>query len=431
MDLTRALAYLDERANYDKTGKVDSPSLDNITRLVGALGDPHLAYKVVHVTGTNGKGSTTQILSRLLEVCGLRVGTYTSPHLELVNERIQVDCSPVDDEVLARSISEVADAEMVAGVRPSYFEIMTAAGFACFADHAVDVAVVEVGMLGRWDATNIVVPEVCVVTNIGLDHTDYAGPTLADVAREKAGIIKAGSVAVIGESRDDLWPVFAAEPHRAMRLCGEDFACVDNQLAVGGRLLRFRTPRSETEEVFLPLHGSHQGANALVAVVAAEEFFDASLDTDAIQEAFGAVTMPGRFEIMSRQPLVVVDGAHNAAGADTCAEVFFGDFSPPGRRVLVFGALSGRDVSDTLAGVRADDFDVVWCTTAASQRALPATEIAAAARAMGCDDVRVCPSVPEACDRALEGARADDAVLVAGSLYVVGEARPHLGRVLP
>lgn len=431
MDLPRALAYLDERATYDKTGKVDSPSLDTIARLLAVMGDPHRAYKVVHVTGTNGKGSTTQILSRLLEASGLRVGTYTSPHLERINERIQVDCEAIADDLLAACVSGVADAELVAGVRPSYFEIMTAAGFACFADHAVDVAVVEVGMLGRWDATNVVEPEVSVVTNIGLDHTEYAGPTFADIAREKAGIIKAGSVAVIGEPRESLRAIFSAEPHRGMRLVGEDFACLDNQLAVGGRSLRMRTPRAVTEEMFLPLHGAHQGSNALVATVAAEEFFDAPVDAEVMQEAFSRATMPGRFEVLARQPLVVVDGAHNAAGADTCAEVFFGDFTPPGRRLLVFGALGGRDVVDTLSGIRADDFDAVWCVTVDSPRAVPAGEIAAAARAMGCDDVRVCPSVTGACDEALAEAGAEDALLVAGSLYAVGEARPHLRRVLP
>jgi folylpolyglutamate synthase/dihydropteroate synthase len=168
-----------------------------------------------------------------------------------------------------------------------------------------------------------------------------------------------------------------------------------------------------------------------VATVAAEEFFDAKLDGDVVAEALGLVTMPGRFEVLARQPLVVVDGAHNAAGADSCADVYFGDFAPEGRRLLVFGALSGRDVADTLSALRVDDFDTVWCTTADSPRALPASEIAATAASMGCDDVRTCPPVREACDRALADAGPDDAVLVTGSLYVVGEARPHLARVLP
>lgn len=431
MDLTEALDWLDGRAGYDKTGRVDSPSLDNITRLLRALGDPHLAYKTIHVTGTNGKGSTTQIISRLLEAHGLRVGTYVSPHLESVNERIQIDCVPVDDDTLAACISAVADVELVAGVRPSYFEIMTAAGFRCFADAAVDVAVIEVGMLGRWDATNVIEPEVAVITNIALDHTDYAGPTLADIAREKAGIIKADSAVVVGEPRESLWPVFAAEEHRSMRIVGEDFACLDNHLALGGRMLRLRTPRSETDELFLPLHGEHQGHNALVATVAVEEFFDAPLDVEIVAEAFSRVTMPGRFEILARQPLVILDGAHNAAGADSCAGVFFGDFDPDGRRLAVFGALRGRDVGETLSAVRADDFDVLWCTTANSPRAVPAEEIAAAARAMGCEDVRVRASVTAAVDEALADAGAEDALLVTGSLYVVGEARPHLVRKMP
>lgn len=431
MKFPDALAYLDDHASYEKTGRVESPSTANIERIMSVLGDPHLDYRVIHVTGTNGKGSTTQVITRLLMAHGLKVGTYGSPHLEDIRERIQVDCELVTPEEFSDAVAAVADAEVLSGVRPSYFEIMTAAAFRHFSDCAVDVAVIEVGMLGRWDATNIVRPDVSVITNIALDHTEFAGPTLQHIAQEKAGIIKECGVAVVGESDPDLLPVFSAEPHLALVSRGEDFDVVDNELALGGRQLHIRTPRGDYPDLFLALHGSHQGENASAALVAVEEFFGVAVPREIVEEAFASVVMPGRFEVVGHQPLVILDGAHNPAGADVCAQVFFADFDPVGQRVLVVGALAGRDISDTLSALRADDFDLVIAAPAPSPRALPAREIAEAARALGCDNVETVSSVEQACDRALSNATGDDAVLVAGSLYVVGAARPHLRRVLP
>ena len=431
MDFAAALSYLDEHASYEKTGRVDQPSTEKIERLLAVLGDPQFDYRVVHVTGTNGKGSTTQIITRLLMAHGLKVGTYASPHLEDIRERIQIDGESIPPEDFAAAVAAVAGAEAISGVRPSYFEIVTAAAFRHFSDCAVDVAVVEVGMLGRWDATNVVRPDVSVITNIALDHTEYAGPTLQHIAAEKAGIIKADSVAVIGETRAELLPLFEAEPHAGFVVRGEDFDVVDNELALGGRQLHIRTRRADYQDLFLALHGAHQGLNASVALAAVEEFFGGAIPHELVAEAFATVRMPGRFEVVGHQPLVILDGAHNPAGADVCADVFFTDFDPVGRRILVVGALVGRDISETLSALRADDFDLVVCATAPSPRARPAAEVATAARALGCHEVIACDSVEQACDRALRDASGDDAVLVAGSLYVVGAARPHLRRLLP
>lgn len=431
MKLDDALRYLDEHASYDKTGRVEDPSTEKIERLLAVLADPQFDYRVIHVTGTNGKGSTTQIITRLMMAHGLKVGTYASPHLEDIRERILIDGESIEPDDFAAAVAAVADAEAISGIRPSYFEIVTAAAFRHFSDCAVDVAVVEVGMLGRWDATNVVRSDVAVITNIALDHTEFAGPTLEHIAREKAGIIKPDSVAVVGETRADLLPLFTAEPHAGIVVRGEDFDVVDNELALGGRQLHIRTPRGDYQDLFLALHGAHQGLNASAALVAVEEFFGSAIPQELVAEAFATVSMPGRFEVVGHQPLVILDGAHNPAGADVCAEVFFTDFDPVGRRILVVGALGGRDINDTLAALRADEFDTVLCATAPSPRARPAEEIAKAARALGCDDVVVCASVEQACDRALRDASAEDAVLIAGSLYVVGAARPHLRRVLP
>lgn len=431
MNFDDALAYLDEHASYEKTGRVTSPSTANIERLLSALGNPENDYRVVHVTGTNGKGSTSQVITRILMAHGLRVGTYSSPHLEHITERILIDGEPVSNESFAAAVAAVANAEVLAGVRPSYFEIVTAAGFHLFSDTAIDVAVVEVGMLGRWDATNVVTPDVAVITNIELDHTEFAGPTREHIAREKAGIIKAGSVAVIGESRPELVSIFGGEPHEAMRVRDTDFFVLDNHLALGGRSLHIRTPRADYPDVFVPLHGHHQGDNVAVAVMAVEEFFDAAIPFDILSEGLSTALMPGRFEVLGHQPLVIIDGAHNPAGADTCASVFFQDFDPPGRRTLVVGSLGAREPAEMLGAFRADEFDRVICCTAPSPRGRPARDIAAAARAMGCDDVSAIEDVGEACDSALRDAGSDDAILVAGSLYVVGAARTHLRRVLP
>lgn len=421
-----ALAYLDAHASYETTGRIESPTLDRMRSLVGAMGDPQTAYPVIHITGTNGKGSTTQMITRLLMAHGLTVGTYTSPHLERLNERISVNCEPIPDDDFAEQIAAVADLEVITGVRPSYFEALTAAAYRWFADVAVDVAVIEVGLLGRWDATNVCDSQVAVITNIGLDHTEFAGPTRTHIATEKAGIIKPGSAVVVGEPDPDLVAVFRAAGGASYLVRGDDFDVLEQQLALGGRQVGLRTPTTIYPEVFVPLHGRHQADNAAVALTAVEAFFASPVPGDIVEEGFAQVTMPGRFEVMGHQPLVVVDGAHNPAGADSCATVFFDDFDPAGRRLLVVGCLRGRDPREMLSAVRADEFDVLLTCTAPSPRGLPAAELTEAARELGCDDVRQYATVEQAIDAALTDAMAEDAIVVTGSLYIVGAARPHL-----
>lgn len=429
MNYAQAIAYLDDHASYDKTGRVTSPSTEGIARLVGAMGDPQHAYPVIHVTGTNGKGSTAQMITQLLMANGLSVGTYTSPHLERINERMARNSEPIDDDEFAEQIAAVADLEALAGVRPSYFEATTAAAFRWFADLAVDVAVVEVGLLGRWDATNVVNAQVAVVTNIGMDHTEFAGPTLQDIAREKAGIIKPGSAAIIGETDPDLVAVLAEEDAASRLLRDVDFATSTNQLALGGRMVDLRTPTTIYPEVFVPLHGAYQGDNASAALTAVEAFFAAPLDSSVVTEGFAAVSIKGRFEVLKHQPLVIVDGAHNPPGADTCSRVFFDDFDPNGRRILVVGTL--RPPVGMLESMRADEFDVVITCTAPSPRAVAAGDIARAAIAMGCDEVLSYDTVDEACAKALRLADGDDAILAVGSLYIAGAARSAFLRLAP
>ena len=430
MQYGEALNYLDEHASYEKTGRVESPSLDNINTFMDLMGQPHLSYPVIHITGTNGKGSTTQIITQLLIAHGLQVGTYTSPHLEALTERISRNNEPISEQDFADCVAAIADIEVIGGVRPSYFEVMTAAAFRYFADTAVDVAVIEVGMLGRWDATNVVNSSVAVITNIALDHQEFAGPRLEDIAFEKVGISKQGSVLVVGDTNEELREIWNAAESAAVLLRGNDFEISENELAVGGRMIDVRTERAVYKELPLPLHGQHQGDNASIALTAVEEFFGNVLDVEVVREGFAAVRMPGRFEVLGRAPLVVIDGAHNPAGADVCAQVFFDDFSPEGKRILVVGALKGRDPQMLLSALRADEFDVVICCTAPTPRGIGANDVASAAKQMGCEQVVVCETVEIACDKALNIAREEDAVLVAGSLYVVGSARTYLRRKL-
>jgi dihydrofolate synthase/folylpolyglutamate synthase len=238
-------------------------------------------------------------------------------------------------------------------------------------------------------------------------------------------------VVVCGETDEEIVEIFAQAGGASLLVRQRDFDVDSNQLALGGRMIDARTPTTIYPEVLVPLHGRHQAENAIVAITAVEAFFARPLTAEIIDEAFGQVSMPGRFEVMGHQPLVIIDGAHNPAGADVCASVFLEDFDPAGRRLLVIGCLKGRDPFDMLSALRADEFDVVICCTAPSPRGLAAQEVAEAARRLGCDEVATLNTVEAAIDRALQEIGPDDALLITGSLYVVGSARPYLRRLLP
>jgi dihydrofolate synthase/folylpolyglutamate synthase len=426
-DLRQALAWLEGHVNMEALapGRAAAPSLDAMRHLTALLGDPQAAAPVIHITGTNGKGSTARITSALLTGHDLSVGLYTSPDLERINERIARNDRPIDDEALTEALAAIAALEALGGVRPSRFDILTLAAFRWFADIAVDIAVLEVGMAGRWDSTNVADAEVAVVTNIALDHTDVLGPTRAHIAREKAGIVKPGSALVLGETDPDLLPVFEEAAPTSLLLAGRDFEVLENDVAVGGRVLALRTPMAVYDEVFVPLHGAHQGDNVAAAVVAVETFFGRPTDPEVLQRSMEAVTVPGRFEVVGRQPLVILDGAHNPAGAHAAA-ITLDDFDVPGSRFLVVGLSRGRDAVEMLEVLAEREVELVVACAADYPRAMPAAEVAAAAEAVGVEAV-VATSVGDALLRAGEAAGTDDLILVTGSLYVVGEARRRLG----
>ncbi len=431
MRYDEAVAWLDDHTNYELAmpTRLGAPTLDRIRELCRLLGDPERACPVIHITGTNGKGSTARILTELLMANGLTVGTYTSPNLATVNERLARDGEPIDDEDLAEVLGSLALIGSMLSERPTRFELLTAAAFRWFADIAVDVAVVEVGLGGTWDATNVVVPEVAVITNVSYDHVEVLGPTLRDIATEKAGIIKPGCRVLVGETAPDLRDLFVdsaeAVGAEGIWLRGEDFDCDASQVAVGGRLLDLRTPGAVYSEVYLPLHGAHQADNAAIAVAAAEAFFGNSLAPEVVEHACASVTSPGRMEVVGRAPLVILDGAHNVAGAQALARGLIEELPVEGETVAVVGLLEGRDPSAMLHALIPAGVKVVFACTAPSPRAMPASTIAEAARAAGLEAV-VADSVADALAAARRRLSADGRLVVTGTLYVVAEARPFL-----
>jgi len=428
--LEELLTWLDAHTDYERAAptRLRAPTLERITELCRLPGDPQTACPILHLTGTNGKGSTARLLTELLLAQGLTVGTYTSPNLATVNERLTRNGEPVGDDELAELLESLRLLEGMTSAPPSRFELLTAAAFRFFADSPVDVAVVEVGLGGRWDATNVADGDVVAVTNVSYDHVEALGPTLHDIAGEKSGIVKPGSHLVVGETDPGLARVFADAADRvgarAVWRRGPDFDCDVNQLAVGGRLIGLRTPGAAYEELYLPLHGAHQGDNAALAVACAEAFFGAPLAEDTVAAALSATRVPGRLEVVGRSPLVVLDGAHNVAGAQALAGAL-AEMHPEGGIVGVVGMLHGRDPSAVFQALAAGGVRTVVSCTAPSPRAIPAGELAEAARAVGLQ-AQATDSALDALTLALGRAGAEDTVVVTGSLYVVAEARSRL-----
>jgi dihydrofolate synthase/folylpolyglutamate synthase len=435
LDLEHALAWLDDHVNHEMAaptaGAVAGLSLEAMRQLVEVLGDPQQGYPVIHVTGTNGKGSTARMISALLMAHGLSVGTYTSPHLEHITQRIAWDLEPIDAAEFARVVSELAALEPLlleetGGAKPSHFELLTAAAFSYFAQVAVEVAVVEVGMLGRFDATNVVEGDVAVVTNVSFDHTSGEGDWRRLIAEEKAGIVTPGRPLVLGEPDADLLPVFEAEGAEPVWVRERDFGVEQDKLALGGHLIAVITPNGRYDDLLLPVHGAHQGDNAAVAIAAVESLFGRGLDVEVVREGLAALTLPGRFEVVHRTPLLILDGAHNPAGAAALGETLAEEFDVLGRRHWIIGILTGRDIDEMLDGFGIRPGDRVVTCTAPSPRAVPAEELADRVRDRGIA-VEAIPDVAAALHHVWNTppdlAGEADLVMVTGSLRTVGAAR--------
>lgn len=409
--------YLSKLTGWESTGRLTSPSLARIKAITAVLGHPQTAFPSVHVTGTNGKGSTTAMTAALLRAAGHRVGSYTSPHVCDLTERVQLDGKPVEHSVLDRALARVAEAATGCGVVPTWFEAMTAAGLLVFAERPVDVAVIEVGMLGRWDATNVVDGVVAVVTNVELDHTELAGPSRSAVAAEKAGIVKPGSMLVLGEPDPALRPLFLGHGQTRTCIAGEELRLRHRGGWGDGSIVDLYTATGSHRHVRLGAPGRHQAGNALLAVTAAEAIHGMALPTTTIDSVLGAIRLPGRMQTVATDPLVIVDGAHNRAAARALREAV-DQIPTSGPRVLVYGTLAGRDPRAFLEAVHPDSFAHIVLTQPDSPRAVPATGLLAAAARDG-PAATVCPEARVALRTARKLAGSDGLVLVTGSLSLV------------
>ena len=413
------------------------PSLERIADLTDLLGNPQRTYPVVHVGGTNGKTSTARMIDELIRELGLRTGRFTSPHLESVTERISLDGRPVTPGRFARAYDELAPYLDVVDQRHehrlSFFEVLTAMAYATFADAPVDAAIIEVGMGGSWDATNVADAKVAVVTPISLDHVEYLGDTVGDIAVEKAGIIKPGSLAVValqpGEAAEVLL-ARTAEAGATIAREGIEFGVRSREVAVGGQRVAVDGLAGSYEELFLPLHGAHQAQNAAVAVAAVEGFLGGGrvpIDADAVRLAFGRVGSPGRLEVLRGAPTIIVDSAHNPAGAQAVASAIQDEFHFSSL-VAVVSVLSDKDAVGILEALE-PVVDLVVVTENSSPRATPLDDLVGLAlEVMGQDRVHQAQTMPDAIDVAV--GLADQAaghggagVLVTGSVVSAGDAR--------
>lgn len=421
------------------------PSLDRIASLVQLLGDPQRTMPVVHVTGTNGKTSTARMIESLLRAHGLRTGLFTSPHLLDPRERICLDGEPVSIDRFAeaweeiRPYVEVVDAQSIGNGGPalSFFEVMVGLAYAIFADAPVDVAVVEVGMGGLWDATNVADGKVAVITPIGLDHAEYLGDTLEAIAGEKAGIIKPGATVVLAQQELEVAEVLLAQAARVDAVVareGLEFGVAARDIAVGGQMLALQGLQDLYPDVFISLFGEHQAQNAAVALAAVEALIAPAdgLDVETVREGFMQVTSPGRLEIVRRSPTILVDAAHNPHGARALASALNDSFDFA-TLVGVVGVLSDKDALGVLIALEAV-LDSIVVTAPHSSRALPVEDLAVlAADVFGEERVWVEQTLPDAIDRAVTLAEEVNdyggaGVLVTGSVVLVGEAKRLLSR---
>jgi len=425
------------------------PRLAPLFRAMDVLGEPNKAFPIIHVTGTNGKTSTSRMIESVLRAHGLSTGRYTSPHLSKVTERISIDGHPVPDETFVRIWDEIrpylqiVDSELEAEGQPrlTYFECLTILGFAIFADQPVNVAVIEVGLGGITDATNVGDGQVSVVTPISLDHTDLLGDTTEDIAREKAGIIKPGGYLISAAQPIDAAQVLlekAKEVDVPFRFEGVEFGVESRTVAVGGQMVTIQGIAGRYPDLLVPLHGSHQAQNAAVAVAALEAFFGGGkeLDFEVLQEGFAAVTSPGRLEVVRTAPTIIVDAAHNPDGIKASAAALQEAFTFT-KLVPVVGVLKEKDAEEILRELKeslgglADEY---CFTQSNSPRAVPAAELAELAIDLGFgeDKVHIAEKLDDALEWAVERAEANDdlsgAVLVTGSITLVAEARILLGK---
>jgi len=412
-----------------------APTLERISALVDMLGSPQLTYPTIHIGGTNGKTTTSRMVDSLLFEMGLRTGRFTSPHLESYLERICINGQPIDAKEMIFSFNDInpyLDLMDTKFDNPiSFFEAITALAFAAFAEHPIDVGVIEVGMGGQWDATNVVDADVSVIMPIGLDHMEYLGNTIAEIATTKAGIIKEQGFVVLAQQE----PEAAVELLRRAAEVGADVAregleySIDSRaIAVGGQLISITGLRGHYDDIFLPLHGKHQASNAAAALIAVEAFFgEQDLDIDAVRAGFANVTSPGRCEIIHRDPTIILDAAHNPHGAKAIAETIQSEFTFDDVTGIV-ALMADKDALGILQALE-PIMNQIIVTTNSAARSMPVSDLEAlATQVFGADRVFAQPTLADAIEKAIKDSvrpLSDEslAILITGSVVTVGEAR--------
>jgi dihydrofolate synthase/folylpolyglutamate synthase len=412
-----------------------APTLERVAALTDILGSPQLTYPTIHVGGTNGKTSTSRMIDSMLFEMGLRTGRFTSPHLESYLERISINGQPISAAELIFSYNDISpyldlmDSKFENPI--SFFEAMTALAFAAFAEHPIDVGVIEVGMGGEWDATNVVQAGVSVITPIGLDHTEYLGNTLTEIAKTKGGILKPGGYGVLAQQEPEAAIELlrrAAEVGIDVAREGVEYSLASRAVAVGGQLISISGLNESFDDIFLPLHGKHQAANAATALVAVEAFFgDTALDHDAVRAGFAAVTSPGRCEVVHRDPTILLDAAHNPHGAKALAETISNEFTFD-EVIGVVAAFADKNVRGILLALEPIMNEII-VTANSSPRAMKLSDLEKLANEVfGKDRVTAIETLGAAIDQAIKDAKrplSDDSVgvLITGSVVTVGESR--------
>ena len=412
-----------------------APTLERISALTDTLGSPQLTYPTIHIGGTNGKTSTSRMIDSMLFEMGLRTGRFTSPHLESYLERISINGQPISAAELIFAYNDISpyldlmDSKFENPI--SFFEAMTALAFAAFAEHPIDVGVIEVGMGGEWDATNVVQAGVSVITPIGLDHMEYLGNTLTEIAKSKGGILKTGGFGVLAQQEPEAAIELlrrAAEVGIDVAREGVEYSLTSRAVAVGGQLISISGLNESFDDIFLPLHGKHQAANAATALVAVEAFFgDTALDHDAVRAGFAAVTSPGRCEVVHRDPTILLDAAHNPHGAKALAETIANEFTFD-EVIGVVASFGDKDVRGILLELEPIMNEII-VTVNSSPRAMKLSELEKlASEIFGKDRVTAVETLSAAIDQAIKDAKrplSDDSVgvLITGSVITVGESR--------
>lgn len=429
MGYAQAIAHLDA-LGVDAMKKL-APSMHRIEALCDLLNHPEAVVPAIHITGTNGKSSTARIATSLLSAAGLSVGTYTSPHLSTVRERISLNGEPIGEAAFGDVFDHVnpylQTVESQLGERISYFELMTAMFFLWAAETPVDAVVVEVGMGGRWDATNVLPASQPVITNIALDHTSMLGDDRATIAAEKAGIVKGDATLVTTERDPQIVQVFSGQGASGIAALGKDFEVLEDRIAIGGRYLSITGSGGSYEGLFLPLHGTHQAVNAAAALEAVTRFIPGrKLAHEVVAEGMARTKVPGRLETMvtDRTELpVIIDVAHNPAGMSVMVTALLEAFAFE-RVVYVFGALTDKDHLGMLAEMGRVNSTVV-ATEVKNARSVPADDVAKAATELGIS-AEIADDVDDAIGVAVDTAGDNDLICITGSHYLVGEARELL-----